>query len=177
MTDYRDRIKSLRRVPVKDLRANPRNWRTHPDGQRTAMAGLLEQVGFADAILARETDDGLEIIDGHLRAELSDSQKIPVLVLNVDAEEADVILATHDPIAAMATIDRVKIDELMAKVTIESESALEMLRDLTSVDVHETDAPDEFAEMSTDTTNTCPKCKYQWGSQNTKSQRWTRCER
>lgn len=40
----RDRIRELRRVPARELRANPRNWRTHPQRQREALAGVLAVV-------------------------------------------------------------------------------------------------------------------------------------
>ena len=49
----RDRIKELRRVPAANLRPNPRNWRTHPAEQQDALRGLLAEVGYAGALLAR----------------------------------------------------------------------------------------------------------------------------
>ena len=36
---------------------------------RRALAHAVDKQGFADALLARETPDGLMLIDGHLRAE------------------------------------------------------------------------------------------------------------
>ena len=103
----RDRIKELRRVPVSKLRPHPRNWRTHPDAQRDALRGVLAEVGYADALLARELADGsLQLIDGHLRAETTPEAVVPVLVLDVDEAEADKILLTHDPLAAMAAVVR-----------------------------------------------------------------------
>ncbi len=64
----RDRIRELRRVRASELRPNPRNWRTHPQTQRDALCGVLAEIGYADALLARELTDGsLELIDGHLR--------------------------------------------------------------------------------------------------------------
>ena len=66
----RDRIRELKRVPAKDLRPNPKNWRTHPKAQQDALRGVLAEVGYADALLARELPDGgLMLVDGHLRAE------------------------------------------------------------------------------------------------------------
>ena len=59
----RDRIKELRRVPACDLIPNPRNWRTHGKAQAEALQGLLAEVGFAGAVLARETPEGLILID------------------------------------------------------------------------------------------------------------------
>src|SRR5579872_2634795 len=99
----RDRIKELRRVPAKDLRPNTKNWRTHPKAQREALQGILAEVGYAGALIARELPDGsLELIDGHLRAETTPDQLVPVLVLDVTKEEADKLLASLDPLAAMA---------------------------------------------------------------------------
>jgi hypothetical protein len=89
--NIRDRIKELRRVPAKDLRPNPKNWRTHPDSQAVALRGILAEVGYANAVLARETPAGLQLIDGHLRAETSGNGIIPVLVL--DVSETDAALA------------------------------------------------------------------------------------
>ena len=90
-----------------DLRPNPRNWRVHPPEQQDALRGVLAEVGYADALLARELPDGsLMLIDGHLRAETTPDAVVPVLVLDVDEAEADKILLTHDPLAAMATVRR-----------------------------------------------------------------------
>src|SRR5438034_10358912 len=77
----RDRIVELRRVRAGDLLPDPRNWRRHPPAQATALRSMLEQVGFADALLARETPEGLCLIDGHLRAGLAPKDDVPVLVL------------------------------------------------------------------------------------------------
>ena len=91
----RNRIKELRWVRAADVRANPRNWRTHPSFQRQALQAVLDEVGFADALVARELSDGsLELIDGHLRAEMLPDDQLPVLVLDVDELEADKLLAS-----------------------------------------------------------------------------------
>lgn len=67
---FRDRIRELRRIRADQLRPNPRNWRSHPQRQRDALRGVLAEIGYADALLARELADGsLELVDGHLRAE------------------------------------------------------------------------------------------------------------
>ena len=79
----RDRIKQFRRVPAGRLRPNPKNWRTHPESQRNALRGVLAEVGYADALLARELPDGsLELIDGHLRAELTPEMEVPMTIVN-----------------------------------------------------------------------------------------------
>ncbi|MGE3314013.1 MAG: hypothetical protein AB7O26_02775 [Planctomycetaceae bacterium] len=127
----RDRIRELRRVRADSLRANPRNWRTHPKVQQDALKGVLAEVGYAGALLARELEDGsLELIDGHLRAETTPDQMVPVLVLDVDEFEAAKILATHDPLAALAEADSEKLAELLREVETGSPAIEAMLADL-----------------------------------------------
>lgn len=112
----RDRIKEFRRVPAAELRPNPKNWRVHPEAQRDALRGVLAEIGYADALLVREDKAGeLELIDGHLRAETTPDMLVPVLVLDVDADEANKILLTHDPLAALATVDPARVGELVSK--------------------------------------------------------------
>ncbi|MEQ8788867.1 MAG: hypothetical protein RIC55_21325 [Pirellulaceae bacterium] len=124
----RDRIKELRRVEASQLHPNPRNWRKHPQLQQDALRGVLAEIGYADALLVRERDDGgLELIDGHLRAETTPDQLVPVLVLDVSADEAAKILATHDPLAAMAEVDVGKLDELLRDIHFESGAVADML--------------------------------------------------
>jgi DNA modification methylase len=127
----RDRIKDFRRVKAADLRPNPRNWRTHPQAQQDALRGLLAEVGYADALLARELPDGsLELVDGHLRAETTPELEVPVLVLDVNEQEAEKVLATLDPLAAMARADKERLDALLQRIDTGSEALQEMLNEL-----------------------------------------------
>jgi DNA modification methylase len=122
MSEIRDRVVELRRVRAGDLLEHPKNWRIHPERQRKALRGVMEDVGFADAILARERDDGaLEVIDGHLRRSMDDDMIVPVLVLDVDADEADELLASLDPLAALAQTDATTLVDLLASIETRSE--------------------------------------------------------
>lgn len=124
----RDRIRELRRVPASELLPNPKNWRTHPKAQQDALRGVLAEVGMADAVLARELPDGsLMLIDGHLRAETAADAKVPVLILDVNEAEADKLLATLDPLAAMAESDAAKLDELLRNVDTGSEALQQLI--------------------------------------------------
>jgi len=125
----RDRIKEFRRVRASELIPNPRNWRTHPKKQREALAGILGEIGYADALIARETDAGLELIDGHLRKETTPDQEVPVLVLDVNEEEANKLLLTLDPLAAMAEAEAVKLKDLVESVETQSEALEKMIAD------------------------------------------------
>ncbi|HEY2883207.1 MAG TPA: ParB N-terminal domain-containing protein [Pirellulales bacterium] len=127
----RDRIKELRRVPANQLRPNPKNWRTHPAEQQDALRGVLSEIGYAGALLARELADGsLELIDGHLRAETTPDVPVPVLVLDVTEEEADKLLATYDSLSAIAGVDLKKLDALLPRVQTDSPAMQEMLTQL-----------------------------------------------
>src|SRR3954468_22050236 len=98
--DIRDRIVDFRRIKASELRPNPRNWRTHPPAQQADLRGILAEVGYVDALLARTLDDGsLELIDSHLRAETTPDSLVPVLVVDLNAEEAAKVLATFDPLS------------------------------------------------------------------------------
>jgi hypothetical protein len=127
--EIRDRIKELRRVKAKDLIPNSKNWRVHPKAQAAALRGLLSEIGYADALLARELPDGrLQLIDGHLRAETTPNAMVPVLILDVNDSEADKILLTLDPLAAMAEADTERIGQLLQTVRSDSPAVEELLR-------------------------------------------------
>jgi hypothetical protein len=148
----RDRIKELRRVKASELRPNPRNWRSHPQAQQDALRGVLAEVGWADAALAREEPGGdLVLLDGHLRGDVAGDEEIPVLVLDVTAEEGDKILATLDPLAAMAEADGQKLGELLASIETENEGLQSVLDGLASehgIDLFESGAEEDEPDTS-----------------------------
>jgi DNA modification methylase len=127
----RDRVKELRRVRAGDLIPHPKNWRLHPKAQQEALRGVLAEIGYADALLARELEGGgLQLIDGHLRAETTPDMEVPVLVLDVTEEEACKLLATLDPLAGMAEADPAKLEALIAEVSTDSAAVAAMLEQL-----------------------------------------------
>ena len=132
MTNYRNRIKALEYVNSADLVAHPGNWRDHPAAQAEALKGVLAEVGIAGALLAYRSDrqgGALVVIDGHLRKDAA-PQQWPVLVLDVDDAEADYILATHDPLAAMAAADAGALDALLSSVQSGEAAVTAMLSQL-----------------------------------------------
>lgn len=101
----RDRVVEMRRVPASDLKSHPSAWRLHPEHQRGALKASLGNIGMVDAVIARETEDGLQILDGVLRAEVMGDELIPVLIVDLDDQEAAKMLATFDPIGDLAMKD------------------------------------------------------------------------
>ena len=129
--NVRDRVVELQRVRAGDLQPHPRNFRTHPARQRAALRGVLEEIGFADALLARRlAEGGLQLIAGHLRRETTPDAVVPVLVLDLDEREADKLLATLDPLAAWAEHDAEALADLLERVETASDDVAALLADL-----------------------------------------------
>ena len=170
MSNYRNRIKALEFVSSADLVSHPGNWRDHPKAQAEALKGVLAEVGIAGALLAYRSErqgGALVVIDGHLRKDAA-PQKWPVLILDVDDAEADYILSTHDPLAAMATADAGALDALLSSVQSGEAAVQQMLAELAEeaglYAPVEDDVPDDFREYGEDieTEYCCPKCGYKW---------------
>lgn len=146
----RDRIKEFRRVKASELLPCPRNWRKHPEAQQNALRNILAEVGIADVLLVRETPNGLMLIDGHLRAETDGDVEWPVAVLDVTEKEADLLLASVDPIAEMAEPDPEKLADLLSTLDIESEELKALLEAKAGVDAEPVEGltdPDEVPEV------------------------------
>lgn len=130
----RDRIVEFRRVRASELYPSPKNWRTHPKPQQDALRGILAEIGYADALLARTLPDGrLELVDGHLRAETTPDQEVPVLVLDLDETEAAKLLLSLDPLAAMAEANQDALGKLLAAAETEN-AALQAMYDQLAAD-------------------------------------------
>lgn len=154
MTAIKDRIKGFQRIPVAQLRANPRNWRTHPEAQRKALRGVLAEIGFANAVLARELGDGtLELIDGHLRLEtMAGADEIPTLILDVDEHEADKLLLTLDPLASMAGTDKEMLAGLFESTAFDDNALAVLIAEATGyeLDIEDDQQDGEDAEPQID---------------------------
>lgn len=114
------------------LRPSSQNWRTHPENQRSALQGLLAEIGYAVPVIARETAPGgpLEVIDGHLRVETMGDEEVPVVILDVTEAEAAKLLATVDPLSALAGQDDTKLIELLQGVSSDTAAVQAMLAGL-----------------------------------------------
>lgn len=131
----RDRIRELRRVPASQLRPHPQNWRSHPRAQRDALQGVLAEIGYADALLARELPDGsLQLIDGHLRAETTPDMEVPVLIVDLNDAEAAKLLVLHDPLTGMAETDDDIFSQLAAEVQTDNAAVRQLLDQMLGAD-------------------------------------------
>ncbi len=151
-----------------ELAENPRNWRRHPEAQVAALSGVLQEVGWAGACLFNERTGRL--IDGHARRKVAIEQgteRIPVLVGSWDEATEAKILATLDPLSAMAEADGAALEALLRDVQTGNESLSAMLAklaedagvvppDFQAVGMDEQGRLDEKAKAK------CPECGHEF---------------
>lgn len=134
MTDaptWQNRIVGSGMEAPEQLLANPRNYRRHPAHQQNALKGIMEEVGWIDDVIMNQRTGFL--LDGHLRVELAMREgqtEIPVKYVDLSHDEEAKMLATFDPIGALATADTDALAALLEDVTTQDESLLAMLSDL-----------------------------------------------
>ncbi len=105
-----------REVPPADLLANPFNWRLHGDFQRKLIKGSLTRFGWVRSVLVNITTG--HVVDGHMRIEeaIKASQPVvPVEYVELTDEEEAAILASLDPIGALAGVHRENFAETAAR--------------------------------------------------------------
>ena len=132
---WRSRITGSSEEAPDQLLANPANWRIHPKAQQDALAGALDQVGWVQQVLVNQRSGF--VVDGHARVALALSRgeaTVPVLYVDLEPEEEALVLATLDPISAMATRDDEKLRSLLAEITVDDAGLLALLRDIAGND-------------------------------------------
>jgi hypothetical protein len=130
-TGWRNRITGTGEEAPDQLLANPANWRIHPKAQQDALAGALDAVGWVQQVLVNRRTGF--VVDGHARVALALSRgepTVPVLYVDLAPDEEALVLATLDPIGAMAGRDDEKLKALLADVTVDDAGLLALLGDL-----------------------------------------------
>jgi DNA modification methylase len=129
---WQNRIVGYDQVDPETLLANPNNWRIHSGGQQEALEGVLDTVGWVDDVIVNQRTGF--VVDGHLRVSLAlrhGMTAVPVKYVDLTEAEEALVLATLDPIGAMAKTDSDKLAELL-KAAHEG-SSLEMARVLEGI--------------------------------------------
>ena len=113
------------------LLANPLNWRVHPLHQQEKLEGVLSEIGWIQRVIVNRATG--HVIDGHARVGLAISRgepQVPVLYVDLTLEEERLVLATLDPIGALAGTDRQVLDALLAEVSSQGGAVQRLLDDL-----------------------------------------------
>ncbi len=130
MSDHwKNRIVGHGEEAPEALVPNERNWRTHPRLQREA----LDRVGWVQDIVVNRRSGRL--VDGHLRVAVAVSRgepSVPVVCVDLDERDEAFVLATLDPLAAMAEADGAALEDLVATMTSEDLSVRELLTRITN---------------------------------------------
>lgn len=129
MTTFRNRIIEYGVKPADQFLAHPKNARLHPQFQRDVMQAALDSIGFVAPVI--EAKSGY-LLDGHERIyqALANNSDVPYVKVDVDEDEESYILATFDPITALAKYDTQLLDGLLQEVNSDSEAVQRMLSQL-----------------------------------------------
>jgi hypothetical protein len=133
MTDktWRNRIVGYADIPPEQLLANEHNFRIHPKAQKLALSGLINEIGYLDPVVVQQGTD--RVIDGHLRVELAlrdGVETIPIQYVDLTDDEANIALASFDPISVLAKTDAEKLGALLGTVSPRDAALSKLLTDL-----------------------------------------------
>ena len=145
---WRSRIVGHGEASPGELTANPRNWRKHPKAQRDALAAVLDRVGWVQDVIVNKTTGHL--VDGHARLDLARQRgeaSVPVVYVELDADEEALVLATLDPLAAMAEADTDALADLLAAIASEDAALTSMLDALAKAEgIEPVDTSSEYTQ-------------------------------
>jgi DNA modification methylase len=149
---WRNRIVGSGTEAPERLAANPANWRVHPRLQRDALAGSLDTVGWVAQVIVN-CQTGF-LVDGHARVALALARKeatVPVLYVDLSPDEERLVLATFDPIGALAGADGERLTALLADVAVDDAGLRALLDELAaSAPRPSFTDPDDLPEMAAD---------------------------
>lgn len=156
---FRNRIIKTGMEPVDSILFHPDNWRIHPTRQQDSVRGALQKVGWVETVLINlrtgegwpEGDRGVAtMIDGHMRVTLAaraGEKEVPAIYVDLEPEEESFVLATLDPLGALAVTDNSKLLELVKDMDTQGETIKAALRgagiDVRSVFAHIEQEPEE----------------------------------
>ena len=130
-TAWRNRITGHADVAPADLVPNPANWRTHPANQQAGLASALSEIGWVGEVLVNTTTG--HVVDGHLRIELAlarNEPSVPVTYVELTEDEERLVLATLDPLSAMAEAEQDALASLLASISTGDDALRALLAEL-----------------------------------------------
>jgi ParB-like chromosome segregation protein Spo0J len=154
-------------APAEILR-NPNNFRRHPEVQRAALRGSLNELGMIAPVIINRTTGHL--LDGEARLdeyEAAGVPAVPVVYVEIPPEKEGLALLSLDPIAAMAEVDRQQLAKLLEAAATTEQGLADMLAVMAE---REGIVPPDFDSVSVGdegrldqkTKVVCPECGHEF---------------
>lgn len=167
--DIRNRIVEHRKMRLGDIADNPNNWRMHPQMQKDALNGLVKEVGWVGTPIVYKSDatGKWTYADGHLRKHAFPNLEVEVAITDLNDAEANLLIATYDPIGDLATADKEIYAAVIRDIHTTDAALSQMISNLAETQgliPKDIAPPDSFQEYdeNIDTEHQCPKCGYKW---------------
>lgn len=158
---WRNRIVGEGEVAAGDLIPHPRNWRKHPQRQASALTQSLSGVGWVQRVIVNRRTG--RMLDGHLRAELARKQgkdtPVPVVYVDLSEDEEKAVLATLDPIAALAEADADVLADLVQSI---DDDILRSIVDVVQPTPDFDPVDDETSRLDQKAKVVCPHCGHEF---------------
>lgn len=167
--NWKERLLEVRKMNVGELLDHPLNPKIHPASQKEPLRALLDGVGKVDILRAyySERNEGkLTLWDGHCRRELKGDEEWNVGIYDLNDAEADLLLATFDPVGWQAEQSRAKLEAIIRDVSTGSAELQQFLSEQSeklgiiapSVEFKEYDESIENEVKY----HECPACHHKW---------------
>ena len=141
------------------LLANDKNWRIHPHAQELALSEVMREVGLCQNIVVNKRSG--KVVDGHLRVAMAISEgqpALPITYVDLSDEQEALILASLDPLSAMAGTDTEKLTDLLSQFSVGPGALADLLGSIEHVEFKEFDesAADDVKMVE------CPECGHKF---------------
>jgi hypothetical protein len=168
-SNWKNRIVGEDEINPDQLLANPKNWRIHPKDQQDALGTVLDRVGWVQKVIVNQATGF--VVDGHLRVAMAISKNeatIPVSYVDLSDEEEALVLATIDPLSALAITDDAQIQQLVDDINPDDEVQNLLMSVKLPVSFTDTDSPIKSADQEGGAGSwesddyRCPNCLHEW---------------
>lgn len=130
---WRDRLVEVVKMRAGDILPHPHNPKIHPPAQTEPLKGLLSEVGKCDILKAYRSErmnGALVYWDGHAREGLNLDEHWQVGIYDLSDREADLLVASFDPLRALAETDKEQLDALLRDCSTGDAAVAQLLSDL-----------------------------------------------
>lgn len=155
---WQNRITGSGVEATDQLLANPLNWRVHPRHQQEVLESVLDEVGWVQQVIVNQQTG--HVVDGHLRIALAlrrEEQQVPVLYVDLTESEEQLIIATLDPVGALAVADKQQLASLLSSLDTDREDIAHLVQTIAG-QYHLEDLADPQGLAGSLEECTCPLC-------------------